>query len=106
MLHYVSGTMDFGILYKLSTQIGCEGYTEHYIINLLFKFGMIESKLVATPLDRNLRLDVDSDTEECEPSFYRQLVGSLIFLTITRPDVGCPVSVLSQSMQTHIETFI
>ena len=67
----------------------------HYILNLLFKFGMTESKLVATPLDRNLKLDVDSGTEECEPTQYYQLVRSLIYLTITRPDLSYLVGLLS-----------
>ena len=40
----------------------------HYILNLLYKFGMTECKSVATPLDRNLKLDVDCGTTECEPT--------------------------------------
>ena len=72
----------------------------HYILNLLNKFGMTECKPVATPLDQNLKLDVESGTTECEPTFYRQLVGSLIYLTITRPDLSYPVGLLSQFMQT------
>ena len=35
----------------------------HYILNLLYKFGMTECKSVATPLDRNLKLDVDSEPQ-------------------------------------------
>ena len=50
------------------------------ILNLLFKFGMTEWKPIATPLDRNVKLDEDSHTTECEPTRYRQLVGSLIYL--------------------------
>ena len=40
----------------------------HYILNLLYKFGMTECKPVTTPIDRNLKLDVDSGTTkyECE----------------------------------------
>ena len=49
---------------------------------------MAECKYVATPLDRNLKLDVDSDTKACEPTQYRQLIKSLIYLTITRPDLS------------------
>ena len=54
-----------------------------YILNLLYKFGMTECKVVATPLDWNLKLDVDSGTSEYKPTRYGQLVGSLIYLTIT-----------------------
>ena len=38
----------------------------HYILNLRYKFGMRQCKLVTTPLDRNLKLDVNSGTRECE----------------------------------------
>ena len=70
----------------------------HFIFNILFKFGMTKCKPVTTPLDQNLKLDVESGTTECEPTFYRQLVGSLIYLTITRPDLSYPVGLLSQFM--------
>ena len=66
-----------------------------YILNLPYKFGMIECRSITTPIDRNLKLDVESGAEECEPTFYRQLVGSLIYLTITRPDLSYPVGLLS-----------
>ena len=56
----------------------------HCILNLWYKFGMIECKSVATPLDRNLKLDANFGTRACEPTQCRQLIGSLILLTITR----------------------
>ena len=72
----------------------------HNILNLLYKFGMTECKSMATPLNWNLKLDVDSDTKECELIHYYQLmVGSLIYLTITWPNLSYPVS-LRKFMQT------
>ena len=38
----------------------------HYILNLLYKFEMVECKIMATPLDQNLKLDADSGTTTCE----------------------------------------
>ena len=38
----------------------------HYILNLLYEFKMTKCKLVSAPLDRNLKLYVDSDIEACE----------------------------------------
>ena len=61
---------------------------------------MTKCKHVTAPLDRNLKLDADSGTTMCEPTFYRQLIGSLIYLSITRPDFSYPVRLLSQLMQT------
>ena len=71
----------------------------YYILNLLFKCKMMECKSVTTPLDRNLKLDVDSGTTECEPTRYRQLVGSLIYITITQPDLSYPAGLLNQFME-------
>ena len=62
------------------------------------KSGMTECKPITTPLDRNLKLDPKFGTKECEPTFYHQLVGSLIYLTITRPDFNYSVGLLSQFM--------
>ena len=49
---------------------------------MLYKFGMAECKSVATPLDRNLKVDANSGTKACEPTQYRQLIGSLIYLSL------------------------
>ena len=39
----------------------------YYILNRLFKFGMTKCRLlVSTPLDRNLKSDVDYNTTKCE----------------------------------------
>ena len=59
---------------------------------------MIVCKPVATPLDRNLKLDANSGTEECELIHYCELVRSLIYLTITRPDLSYMVGHLIQCM--------
>ena len=53
-----------------------------------------------TPLEQYLKQDVNSGSIECEPSHYRQLVGSLIYLTITQPGLRHSVSLLSQFTQT------
>eukprot|EP00253_Pinus_taeda_P017397 PITA_17397 len=69
-----------------------------YARNLLEKFGIDQCRSVATPLQQNLKLRSDDDTKEVDATMYRQLVGSLIYLTTTRPDLAYSVSVLSQFM--------
>ena len=93
-LHYFLG------IEVIRTPDGITHSQRDYIFYLLYNFGMTQCKLVTTPLDCNLKLDADSGTRECEPTLYRQLVGSLIYLTITRPDLSYPVGLLTQFMQT------
>ena len=92
-LHYFLG------IEVIRTPVGIVLSQRHYILNLLYKFGVTNCKPMSTPLDRNLKLDAASGTEECEPTQYRQLIERLIYLTITRPDLSYPVGLFSQFMQ-------
>ena len=69
----------------------------HYVLSMLFKFGTTDCKSVSTPLDRNVKLRPDSG-EVCDPTRFQQIVESLVYLTITRPDLSYPVRVISQFM--------
>ena len=64
---------------------------------------MEHCKLAATPLQQNLKLCSDDGTKEVDATKYRQLVGSLIYLTTTRPDLAYSVSVLSQFMSNPLK---
>jgi hypothetical protein len=75
-----------------------------YARNLLEKFGMDQCRSAATPLQQNLKLSSDDGTKEVDATMYRQLVGSLIYLTTTRPDLAYSVSVLSQFMSKPLES--
>eukprot|EP00253_Pinus_taeda_P012469 PITA_12469 len=75
-----------------------------YARNLLEKFSMDQCRTATTPLQQNLKLSSDDDTKEVDATMYRQLVGSLIYLTTTRPDLAYSVSVLSQFMAKPLES--
>eukprot|EP00253_Pinus_taeda_P008987 PITA_08987 len=65
---------------------------------------MDQCRTAATPLQQNLKLSSDDGTKEVDATMYRQLVGSLIYLTTTRPDLAYSVSVLSQFMAKPLES--
>ena len=69
----------------------------HYALSMLFKFGMADYKSISTPLDRNVNLPLDSG-RACDPTWFREIVGSLIYLTITRSDLSYLVGLISQFM--------
>eukprot|EP00253_Pinus_taeda_P027659 PITA_27659 len=75
-----------------------------YARNLLERFRMEQCKTAATPLQQNLKLSSDDGTKQVDATLYRQLVGSLIYLTTTRPDLAYSVSVLSQFMSRPLDS--
>ncbi|KAF2318988.1 hypothetical protein GH714_012237 [Hevea brasiliensis] len=60
---------------------------------------MERSKSVSTPLVYNEKLPKENKGSEVDASLYRSLIGSLLYLTATRPDLMFAASVLSRFMQ-------
>ena len=65
---------------------------------LLQRFDMNGCKVMPTPLDQIVKLCSDDETKELDGTLYRQLVGSINYLTTIRPDIAYSVSILSQFM--------
>ena len=55
--------------------------------------------VVYSPLVANEKLNKEDAGELIDPTCYRSLVGSLLYLTITRPDLTFSASLLSRFMQ-------
>ena len=66
-----------------------------YTLDILADIGMLDCKPVDTPMDQNVKLVPDQGEPLRDPGIYRRLVGKLNYLTITRPDISFPVSVVS-----------
>uniref|UniRef100_A0A803L0D4 Reverse transcriptase Ty1/copia-type domain-containing protein n=1 Tax=Chenopodium quinoa TaxID=63459 RepID=A0A803L0D4_CHEQI len=71
---------------------------EKYAENMLKKFNMRDCKPMATPMATNEKLSKNDGKEKVDASFYRSLVGYLIYLTNTRPDIVHAVSIISSFM--------
>ncbi|KHN17953.1 Retrovirus-related Pol polyprotein from transposon TNT 1-94 [Glycine soja] len=70
-----------------------------YIIDLLHKSGMTNTKPASTPLSASVQLLKDSGDLLPSPNEYRTLVGSLQYLSLTRPDIAFSTNKLAQFMQ-------
>ena len=69
-----------------------------YAVNILKIFGMMDCKSMTTPMTTNLKLLNDDTSEAIDATLYRQIIGSLMYLTNTRLDICFDVNTTSQSM--------
>jgi len=61
---------------------------------------MTGCKPISIPMEQNVKLSADDGDLVEDTIMYRCIVGSLIYMTITRPDLNYAVGVVSQFMQT------
>ena len=59
---------------------------------------MMDCKSMTTPMTINLKLLSEKSSDLVDPTMYRQLIGSLMYLINTRPDICFAVNTLSQHM--------
>ncbi|GJV20568.1 putative ribonuclease H-like domain-containing protein [Tanacetum coccineum] len=60
---------------------------DKYVAEILKKFGFIEVKTASTPMETQKPLLKDEDGEEVDVHMYRSMIGSLMYLTSSRPDI-------------------
>jgi hypothetical protein len=81
-----------------------------YDLDILEDVGLLAAKPVTFPMETNLKLSRTSGESLVDPTSYRRLVGRLLYLTITRPDIAYSVQILSQFMdsprQPHIDVVV
>ncbi|RVW60174.1 Copia protein [Vitis vinifera] len=73
----------------------CYGYAK--------KIKMEDCKPVSTPMTTNEKLSKDDGSEKIGEGLYRSLIGSLLYLIASRPDILFDVSVLSRFMHSPSE---
>ena len=69
-----------------------------YVENILKRFKIIGCKCVETPLVVNERFMKEDGAKKVDETLYRSLVGNLLYLTATRPDIMFATSLLSRFM--------
>lgn len=58
-----------------------------YIKDMLKKFGLEDSKPIKTPMSTETKLTKDEESESVDSTKYRGMIGSLLYLTASRPDI-------------------
>nr|GFB81872.1 hypothetical protein [Tanacetum cinerariifolium] len=60
---------------------------DKYVAEILKKFGLTYTKSASTPIDTEKPLLKDPDGEDVDVHTYRSMIGSLMYLTSSRPDI-------------------
>ncbi|RVW21205.1 Retrovirus-related Pol polyprotein from transposon RE1 [Vitis vinifera] len=77
-----------------------------YAKEILNKFHMDDCKRTSTPMNQKEKFSKDDGTEKVDESQYRSLIGCLMYLTATRPDIMFSVSLLSRFMHCASEVHL
>ncbi|GKD84502.1 retrovirus-related pol polyprotein from transposon TNT 1-94 [Tanacetum coccineum] len=67
-----------------------------YDLEIIKKYGMETSNPVDTPMVENSKLDEDPQGKVVDPTCYRVMIGSLMYLTSSRPDLVFAVCMCAQ----------
>nr|XP_016470173.1 PREDICTED: uncharacterized mitochondrial protein AtMg00810-like [Nicotiana tabacum] len=106
VLVYVDDLFITGIEFSKSGE-GILMHQRKYALELIVDLGFSSSKPIVTPMELNVKLTtVEFDTHVGpikdkaldDPGPYQRLLGHLLYLTITRPDISFVVHYLSQLM--------
>ena len=109
--HFLSQHFEMKDLGILSYFLGLEvtsSFDEYYLSqakyasDLFSKAGITNNKIVSTPLEYNAKLTPLDGELIFDATRYRQLVGSLIYLTVTRPDISHAVGMVSKFMDSPL----
>nr|XP_028965074.1 uncharacterized protein LOC108170699 [Malus domestica] len=84
------------ITYKSNGDIGVN--QSKYVKDLLHKAGMDSCKPASTPCKPHTPLLLNEGDPLSDPTLYRSIVGSLQYLTFTRPDIAYAVNTVCQFM--------
>ncbi|GJT72390.1 putative ribonuclease H-like domain-containing protein [Tanacetum coccineum] len=60
---------------------------DKYVADILKKFDFVTVKTTSTPIETNKALIKDEEAEDVDVHLYRSMIGSLMYLTASRPDI-------------------
>ncbi|EOY17400.1 Cysteine-rich RLK (RECEPTOR-like protein kinase) 8 [Theobroma cacao] len=79
---------------------------KRYVLDVLKKFDMLKLKSISTPMSPSTKLDADERGKSVDPKLYRGMIGSLLYLTVSRPDIQFSIRLCvrfqSQPKKSHL----
>ncbi|XP_062085813.1 uncharacterized mitochondrial protein AtMg00810-like [Humulus lupulus] len=77
-----------------------------YVKNLVKKFGLKNAKHTNIPTNTTLKLSKDEQAMKVDPTLYRSMIGSLLYLTASHPDIYYSVGVCARYQANPMESHI
>ncbi|XP_074301014.1 uncharacterized protein LOC141632361 [Silene latifolia] len=74
-----------------------------YVLDIIKDAGFEGCKATSFPMQKGLKLSIDQGELLTEPEVYRRLIGRLLYLSLTRPDIAYSVQHLSQFLSSPRE---
>ncbi|XP_040361901.1 uncharacterized protein LOC121049269 [Rosa chinensis] len=78
-----------------------------YAENLIKKFGLVSKKTLSNPMSTTTKLHEDQEGKSVDPTLFRSMIGSLLYLTASRPDISYSVGVCARFQanpkESHLE---
>ncbi|CAM8910665.1 unnamed protein product [Rhodiola kirilowii] len=85
---------------------GTRIHQQKYLREMLAKFGMKDSSAMATPISPNDSLGKDEGSPKVDQTLYKGMIGSLLYLTASRPDIMYSVCLCAHFQADHRETHL
>ena len=70
------------------------------------KFGLESASSIRTPMSPNVKLTIDLLGKSVDPSLYRSMIGSVLYLTASRPDISYSVGVCARYQANPKESYM
>ena len=77
---------------------------EKYAKNLVKRFGLDSKKHASTPMSSSVKLSSNPIDAEVDPTLYISIIGSLLYLTTSMPDIAFSVGVCARFQATPKES--
>lgn len=92
-----------GLRYFLRIEVartakGIHFFQQKYALDVLADSETLGYKPLKLPMEQNVHLSINSGTPLLDPTPYRRLIGKLLYLTITLPNLSYIIHILSQFM--------
>ncbi|GKB97043.1 putative ribonuclease H-like domain-containing protein [Tanacetum coccineum] len=78
---------------------------DKYVVEILKKFDFATVKTASTPIETNKALVKDEEAEAIDVHLYRSMIGSLMYLTASRPDIMFAVCAYARDSPFNLEDF-